>query len=283
MNRIFTIVILTLLVLTGCDQPAEVLLVEDPDGVEVTSVVVADTSLNLSAIDSTALLPSDELQFDGVLQLNHVRIDAGNGIGEFSMARGLLIDRNRPVRSRGRTYGYQGVYMGQLLLDSQVMTTRFHWIVTPDSIVRAGVEYAHPPGFVYEEGKEYVWSSDSINAAAVSITAPELLGVVSPRGGAFISHERPLSLEWTGGTDVSIVVSMIQPGSRPRPMLHIRPRHQGRAVVPAKMLRLLPRGHDYAFTFINANREVLAVSRRFFHGEVLVQAASVHSVIVVLP
>jgi hypothetical protein len=118
------------------------------------------------------------------------------------------------------------------------------------------------------------------------IQAPDELVVESPRGGTVVSRERDLELVWGGRRGVlRIFVSAHDPlTGKAKPLLELRSRtNTGRALLPAKLLRKLPRLHrHYVFTFVLANREEMVLPRPAGGRRVLVQAASVVSTYVEL-
>lgn len=274
-----------LVLLVACEPPEEIYLVPDDSGVEVTSLLLGDTSIALSRIDSSALLPLDELTFDGTLVVNGIQHDAGQGIRTGSFAQVVIADRNRPVIFDGQTWGYHGFDLGSLSLNGVSMVRRLHFVIVPDTVVLAifaGFEYANPPEFVFEPGRSYTWTADSIDGPGVTIEAPGALTVHSPAGGSVISRNEDLELRWTSDGDVVIVISLVEGIGRPKPLLHLKPRDEQVALLPAKILSLLPADQVYFFTFIRANRSEVRVVRRFFDRTVLVQAASVYNSVVLL-
>lgn len=277
--------ILPILLLGGilaCEPPGEIQIRPYDDGIDVTSLVEPDTVFGFSPIDSSALLPRDQTGFDGSLVLNSVRHDRGNGIIQFSFARAFIGDMNRPVIGSTGHLGFHGFHLGTILLNGVPMIERPHLLPGIDSVVVAGFEYVAGPVFRYMPGTTYTWSVDSIGVSGVTIEAPEIIEVSAPAGGSIVSREEPLHLEWASEGEVVIIVSHIDRIGRPSPMLHLRPWNNGYAVVPPKVLELLLPDGTYLLTFIRANREELTIDRPFVNGMLLVQAASVHNVVIQL-
>jgi len=281
-RRLFFICSCFLVLLAACEPPAEVQLIKEDNGVEVTSLVLGDTTFALSQIDTNGVLPREELAFSGTFVVNNVQHDDGQGVRVASFARAIVMDRNKPVQIGDRTFGYHGADLGSLYLSGNPMVRREHRVPVSDLTVAAGFEYGKPEGLVYEPSRTYIWTADSIGGIGVPVDAPGLLMVQSPIGGSTISSDADLELRWTSEGDVVIVISMFQRFAKVRPMLQIKPRGHGSAVVPAKVLQLLPRDHLYFFTFIQANRREVSVTHPFLTGIVLVQAASVYNSVVVL-
>jgi hypothetical protein len=276
-----TAVALVFALLAGCEQPGEIVVREEADGVEVTSLVMSDTSFGMSPIDTSALLPDDELQYVGSLMVNNVRFDAGTGIASISFARVFVGDEARPVTGPNGPIGYHGFHLGNVFLNGVPMVERLHRLPGIDPIVHAGFEYITGPSFQYVPGQQYTWSGDSVGSLDLSIETPEIITVQKPLGGAVVEDSEPLILQWTSEGEVVIIVSrIIQSGLRP--MLFLRPLRRGNAVVSQKVLELLPRNQMYVLTFIRANRKEVSVQRPILSGTLLLQAASVHNTVIQL-
>ncbi|MDH4070911.1 MAG: hypothetical protein OEV30_10860 [Ignavibacteria bacterium] len=277
--------ILPVLLLAGllaCEPPGEIQIRQYASGIDVTSLVEPDTVFGFSPIDSSALLPRDQIGFDGSLVLNSVRHDGGDGILQFSFAKAFIGDMERPVIGTAGHLGFHGFHLGTILLNGIPLIERPHLVPGIDQVVVAGFEYVAGPVFTYLPGTTYTWSVDSIGGSGVTIEAPEIIEVSAPAGGSIISRDEPLHLEWSSEGEVVIIVSHVTRIGRPRPMLHLRPWHDGYAVVSPKILGLLTADGTYLLTFLRANREELAIDRPFMNGTLLVQAASVHNIIVQL-
>ena len=271
-----------LLLLAACEQPGEIQVRAETDGVEVTSLMMSDTTFGTSPIDSSALLPDDELTFTGSLTVNNVRFDAGQGIQEISFSRVFVGDEMRPVPGPGGTIGYHGIHLGTVRLNGIPMIERLHRLPGIDPVMHAGFEYVTGPLFEFVPGATYTWSGDSVGTPGLSIMAPEIISVQRPSGGAVVTASNPLVLEWLSEGDVVIIVSRLVREGVVRPMLSLRPMRNGYAVVSEKVLELLPRNQTYILTFIRSNREEVTVQRQILRGTLLLQAASVHNTVIQL-
>jgi len=67
MKRLILISCFVAVAVLGCKEPTSVVLDREEDLLEVTALPPADPDVELSAIDSTAILPSDENAFAGLL------------------------------------------------------------------------------------------------------------------------------------------------------------------------------------------------------------------------
>ncbi len=273
-------IVATLLFFVACEPPGEVRVREESSGVEVTSLVRTDTSFGVSPIDTSGLLPGDELEYPGSMILNHVRVDAGFGVQSFSFARVFIGDSSRPIPGSGGTIGFHGFHLGTIKLNNVPMIERLHRLPGIDPVIIAGFEYFGGPNFSYVAGQTYTLSGDSVETLGLSIDAPELITVKKPEGGSTINLDQPLELEWVSEGEIVIVISRVVRLGIVRPMLYLKPLRNGYAVVSEKVLQLLPRNGTYILTFIRSNRKEVTVERPLFQGTILVQAASVHNTVV---
>lgn len=281
----FSVIVLWILA-GGCQQPAEVQLVPENNetNLEVHPVVVPDTNIRLSSIDSTGVLPEDQVDYNGILTINSVVLDAGNGIHSFANSRVFFADTS--VRFFGRLLGFNGIDLGGLLLNSSPMFRIAHWIVVKrifdkDTVLLRGVEYVSDLSGSYQPGKTYIWSTVQVTVRPVnvSIQAPDSLIVFSPRGGTIIPRDQDLAIRWRGGKgNVSIIVSTYNLATTAtHPLLEFRTRvNTGQALIPAKLLRELPQQKYFVFTFVLYNRVETTVFP-WYGGRILVQAASVYN------
>ncbi len=273
--------------LTGCQQPADVELQTEKNlaVMEVIPIARPDTLLVTGAVDTTAVLPSEQVSYVGQFIVNKVTLDAGPGkVNSFAYSRVVVSDST--VRYLLRLVGYNGVDLGTVLLNGNAMVKVPHQITVRsvllrDTVLTRGVEYLADLSRTYQPAALYTWSapSTSTGALSVSIPAPGGLDVLSPKGGGIFSREEDMILGWKGtGGQLQIIVSVFEPVlKRSFPILALRPRvNTGRGLLPAYVLRQFPRGSFYVFTFVLFNRKEL-VSVQAQSGRALIQAAEVYN------
>jgi len=286
MKRLVFAICLATVTVFGCNEP--IVLDGEEDLLEVDALTQEDPDVELTAIDSTAILPSDENTFAGLLVVNKVTYDVDDGprVDSFALSRVFFADILRPVRHNQRTVGFHGFYLGGINLNTLPMIRIPHIIRMrmPPADTVAGFEYIKDLTATYRPNQAYTWAADSINVTGVSIVSPGELRVIAPTGGAVLSRNRSIELLWRGEGSLSIIISAYDPVlRRTRPLLRLRPRvNQGRAVLGVRLLRLLPPGRDFIFTFVLSNRRVEDVLRPY-RGQVLLQASEVHNIFVKFP
>ncbi len=283
--------LLSAAVLAGCRQPADVELQteENITEMEILPVIRPDTVIVTKAVDTTAVLPSEQVSYAGQIVVHKVTVDAGYGkVDSFAYSRAIVSDST--VRYLLRLVGYNGIDLGTLTVNGTPMVKVPHLITVRsallrDTVLTSGVEYLADLSQKYQPSALYTWSalSTSTGAMSVSITSPGTLDVLSPQGGGVYSPDRDLLLAWSGnGGQVQIVVSIVEPLTRKSvPVLALRPKtNTGRGLLPASVLRQLqqqfPRVSSYVFTFILFNRKEISLLQSQT-GKVLVQAAEVHN------
>ena len=270
------------LIIAGCQKPTEVQLVNE-SVFDVENVEEPDPTIERTAVDSTALLPKEQQKFAGFIELVSVRTDKGLGVESNIGARVVFESRVRsvvdPTTGRKKYYGFP---LDTVRVNDKLMFARERIARNPAS----GFEYVRELP-TYEPLRRYNFvaistHNDSVGAFAVSVEAPENLAVQSPVGGQRILQNKDLELRWSGKGNLSFIISTVQIQNnqiRIIPILNVRAkRNEGHAVLPRKVLELLPKG-IYVFTFVLSNRDERATVGNF-RGKVLVQASSIHNVVV---
>lgn len=287
MKQILLYAALIAVLLTGCQQPADVELQSEKSltELEVVPIVRPDTLFVTKAVDTSAVLPSEQVAYAGQFVVNKITLDAGPGrVDSFAYSRVIVSDST--VRYFLRLVGYNGVDLGTLLLNGTPMVKVPHQItvrsvLVSDTVLTRGVEYLADLSRTYQASVLYTWSAPSTSAGAlsVSIPSPAKLEVLSPQGGGVYSRDRDMLLSWSGtGGQIQIIVGIYEPLTRKSiPILALRPKvNTGRGLLPSSVLRQFPRAPFYVFTFMLFNRkEMVFLQSRA--GKVLVQAAAVHN------
>ena len=292
MKRIGWIALVAGGLLAGCQQPSDLELrtEEDATVLEVLPIAVPDTMFATISIDTSAVLPKDQMEYRGQFLVTNVVLDAGPGkIDSFALSRVMVADST--VRIFSREIGSNGVDINAVLLNQQFMLKVPHRITVRrltggDTTITRGVEYLANLTGTYQPGSQYTWNAPlaPLGGFNLSIASPQRLVVESPAGGAVLSRDRDLAIRWRGREGkLQIIVSLYDPTrNRALPILELRPKlDSGRALLPASVLRQFPRGPWFVFSFILANRKIVTLSQNPAGG-VLVQAASIHNSFITL-
>lgn len=287
MKRFLIILALTTFLLAACQQPSDIELQGDPrlSMLEVVSVKVPDTLVTLSSVDSSAMLPDDQMNFWGRFVIHRVTLDGGPGhVSSFAYSNVLVSDSS--IGTASRIMGFNGMDLGVVTLNGSLMVEVPHRVrirtpFAPDTVLVRGVEYLADLSSSYVPNQLYTWTATSLQYGRfdVSVRSPDNVTVESPKGGSIHSRDRDLPLQWIGANGkITIIISAFDRFSRRSfPLLELRPRENtGRALIPASLLRQLPRRQDFVFTFILSNRRDASVVQSQ-GGRVLVQAASVYN------
>jgi len=286
MNRISCALLCSVLIVAGCRQPADVELVPDESAsnLEAYPVVLPDTDFVASSIDSTGILPDDQMRFAGSFAIAAVTWDAGDPVKSVAYSRVFVVDSS--VRVLGRLVGYQGSDVGTVTLNGNLMLKIPHRIslssiFNRDTAAVRGVQYLADLTGSYQPDFPYTWviTNRLVPVLSVSVETPEALSILTPRGGTIHSRAKDLPVRWTGGKGkMSVVVSTYDPlRKRARPLLDLRVRtNNGKAIIPAKLLTLLPSRTTFVLTFILANKKESEILQPV-SGTILAQAAYVYN------
>lgn len=262
------------LLLAGCQKPTEVRLTENATAdLEIEGFNDADSSLDGAPVDTTALLPRDQHNYTGFATVSAVKSDWGTGpVQSTVFARVVIVNKAIRVPFQGR-----GLFFGRVLGAVRVNGDLMLWRLRIPGNLESGVEYIRGGILNHVPRRLYVFTADSI-ATPLAIESPGNLDVLAPVGGQRVSRTTDMELRWNGEGAISCIISIVRTeGTEHRitPVMHIRPRtNTGRAVLPGRVLSLLPRG-VYVFTFVVSNRSENAILR---YGRVLMQASSIYNV-----
>lgn len=279
------------LLVAGCRNPSEVELVDETaaTNLEVFAVALPDSNIATASVDSTGVLPDEEVKAAAAFLINAVTWDAGGIKKSVAYSRAFFADS--VVRLSGSTVGFLGRDVGSVVLDGALMVKVPHRIpvlrpVLSDSAIVRGVEYLSDLTGSYQHDHAYSWTV--INRLQPVLTvgerSPEALNVLSPRGGAIHPRSSNMPITWNGGKGkMTVIISYYDVvRKRSRPLLELRVRtNNGRAVIPSKLLAQLPAGTTFVLTFVLANKTVSTVTQPV-SGRVLTQAAAVYNVFVEL-
>ena len=291
MKRLLIVVGLISLILGGCKHPSEVELVDESatTNLEAFAVSIPDTNIVTASVDSTGVLPEEEVKASAAFLINMVTWDAGTPTKTVAYSRAFFADSL--VNMSGSTVGFVGRDVGSVLLDGALMFKIPHRIavvrsILADSVLVRGVEYLSDLTGSYQHDHTYTWTVINRLQPVLTVTeqTPEALAVLAPRGGAIHSRAVNMPISWNGGKGkMTVIISTYNTvKKKARPLLELRVRtNNGRAVIPSKLLSQLPSGTTFMLTFVLANKTTTTVTQPV-SGKVLSQAAAVYNVLVEL-
>jgi len=310
-------VVTLLLILSACQENNPVELAENPLAEPVvvilpresdTTVVQNDTTVvQETTLDLTGLIQQDDENYPGTVLVTGVKSDVGGARTQLAYARILLRDIKDSLQVKGSFgsytgYGYRYLEVGEAKLDD----TKFdvaEWIIQIKTLtllpitVKAG--YFYKLGYdglqvskpiTYFANHEYVVSADGkgpIKAFALSINSPDEVTLLNPRSQGLVFRDEDLVIRWAGrpGDSVRVIISMYDEtrgrALKPLMVLTASPRSNS-LVFPSKLLKLIPTnaGGRYMMTFVSANRKIATVNG--YPDKILVQAASIHNILISL-
>ena len=281
MKNLSAIFGLVALLLSGCQQPTEVRLTpaDNLTNLEVTAVVLPDTTVTTVPVDSSGVLPSERKIYGGIFMINKVTLDFGSGVSSFAYSQGALTNVDSAIRIGDHDY-FRGLFLGIVLLNGFPMERHLRLVPVWSSLVDFGWEYGSTLSSTWAPNQLYTWTASPITMGILnlSIRTPEDLTVQAPLGGAVILRDQDLALRWKGQGTISIIVSSYDRlTNKSKPLLQLKPRlNSGYAVFPAKLLSTLEPRREYVFTFILSNRKEMTVVQQYT-GKILVQAASIYN------
>jgi len=268
-----TIATAFVLILAGCQKPTEVQLIDEPM-FDLEEAIDPDTSFERAAVDTTALLPSEQQRYTGFVTLTYARTDVVGFSRSRVVARVVVEDKGRVLEFNGRRM-FKSRQLGLVRLNGFLLLPRERFF----GGMMGGPEYLREITD-YEPGRSYTFSADSLGS--VVLRAPEVVEVKAPTSGSVVRRDHDLLMHWRGRGDLMIIISSatLRPTNlMTTPLLRLRLRqNNGHVMLPKRVINGLPPGL-YLFTFVISNREERPLSTRF-GGKMLVQASSLHNILV---
>ena len=308
----FIVLILAVLWLVGCQEklPVELTTDQSASALEVKVLPAIDSTLIVDAsVDTSGVLQTEEQAYPATLLVSGVKTDFGTYRSTFSYSRILLNDPKHPItktdqqdsqsnQGAAKVIGYLGLDVGNAKVNTVDLPKTFRpfrtWSsVQPDKF--AGRTYtlvdednAPAPSFTYAAGQQYRFVADGKNAIpsfTKEIASPDEITVVEPKAGSILFRSEDLHLRWEGkrGEQLRLLISSFDAKSNVpvKPLLQISIQEGSNSIViPAKVLQSVQANADgrYLLSFISSNRITTTISPEY-DGKVLVQAASIHNVL----
>jgi hypothetical protein len=258
----------------------------------IDSTLIVDAS-----VDTSGVTQQEELTYPATFLVNGVKTDLGTSKSTFSYSRMLLNDKRNPIRSLGKVIGYLGLDVGKAKVNSVDLPKTYRPFRTYTSFppqYTAGPSYTlvdqndQPISeFSYYAGQRYKFVADGRGTVAsfeLSVQSPEEITVVEPRAGSVAFRDEDLKIRWNGasGSTFRILISSFDPQSNipVKPLLEVTVKEGTNSIVlPAGMLKGLQNrsAGRFLFSVISSNRIRTRVPG--YSEDVLVQASSIHNVL----
>ena len=297
-NFIFAVV--AALWVLGCQEQLPVALTPDQtaSALEVKVLPAIDSSLIVEAsVDTSGVTQSEEQTYPATFLVNGVKSDLGTSHTSFSYSRILLNNTLNSITVAGKVIGYVSVDVGQAKVNSVDLPKFARPVRTYTNFFtgqNAGSAYAlvdkdNAPisDFTFAPRQHYRFVADgrgAVSSFELGIDSPDEVTVVEPKAGSVVFRDRDLQIRWDGkaGSKFRILVSSFNPASNVsvKPLIEVNVTEGSNSIViPSDLLEGLRANSDgrYLFSFISSNRNVVSIPG--YKGNVLVQASSIHNVL----
>ena len=281
--------------LWGCHEKNPIELV-DEGGVQQTLEVENSPAMavpfDMEGKESTSFFITGKQQYYGQLVIARSIFDSPLEHHEASLARAIFVDRTNPLLSPwGDTLTFKSIDVGTVTIDNLLLSMaieRLNFSGIVDDTV--GPYYAllnkdgvGGKGFQYYGNHAYQWDingSVSFSYLQESITSPPEIRMTSPISADGFTPSKNLSVRWEGGSNnVRIIISDIREDALPRPLIQMKVgRNTGQAVVPASILRLLPKSRT-RFLFTISSENVATTHHNGYNDEIIIRAVTNHSLV----
>jgi hypothetical protein len=288
----------------GCQEklPVELTPEQSATALQVSVVPAIDSTLIVDAsVDTSGVLQAEEQMYPATFLVNGVKTDYGTSRSTFSYSRILLNDKKKPITdmAMSKVIGYNGIDVGNAKVNTVDLPKTSRSVRTWTSYLpglNAGKSYmlvdqddVPIPNFTYTAGQSYRFVADGKNAVSSfskEINSPDEITVVEPKAGSIAFRNEDLHVRWGGkpGGNVRLLISSFDAKSnvpvKPLLQFDIDVREvTNTLVVPSKLLQSVRANSDgrYLLSFISSNRITTTIPG--YDGNVLVQAASIHNVL----
>lgn len=307
----FIVLIIAALWIVGCQEklPVELASEQSAAALEVKVLPAIDSTLIVDAsVDTSGVLQAEEQAYPATLLVNGVKTDFGTYRSTFSYSRILLNDTRHPITKTdqqdsqsnlgsAKVIGYLGLDVGNAKVNTVDLPKTFRPLRTWSSVVpgqNAGKTYTLVdqdngpiPNFTNTAGQRYRFVADGKNTVPTftkEIESPDEITVLEPKAGSILFRNQDIHLRWDGkrGEELRLLISSFDAKSNVpvKPLLQLSIEEGSSSItIPAKVLQSVQTNSEgrYLFSFISSNRVTTTVPG--YDGNVLVQAASIHNVL----
>ncbi len=295
----FGILLLSGLLILGCDKPAPTELVQDQNQLQV-QVIAKDTQDEFysNGFDTTGVV-SDLSKLQNVITVTGAKITYQNFTAKASLAQTIFFDMKMPVHTQhGRIVGYRTVTPG---------TVKFNGITAKQIPLRVmfrdhgsfgdsllGDRYVLYSGrnnnvnpFNYTAGSfvSYFFKPDSMGrAVSFNIRTPAEINANVKIKGSRKNNNLEATLEWDNSSadPVEIILgAWVRNSNLAFPLYRIKPKDNGRVKLPASLLNSIPQDKfdKFIFTFIRRNEG----TQPFLNDRLHIKSQTIHTIIVDIP
>ncbi|GEM_PF-1002862 len=287
------------------DEPITVRLTTSPRDTSRVQILKSETTL-----DVTGLISEDEIQYPGLILVMGVKSDLGGGRIRLSYSSIMLKNLKDTVDVKGgfgvyRDFRY--IDVGRARLDQTefnvaqviVQILSLQLINVPVGVVHklgnnvvssTRQEVSVSSTWEYTPRHTYVVSAEGknrIGAFALPIQSPDEVTITNIKAQEYVFRDEDLIVRWRGepGSFVRLIFSSYDEttgrASHPSMVLETRSRSQALRV-PSKLLKLIPSTPNgkHLISLVSANR--MNVSLPGYEYGVLLQAASIHNIVISL-
>ncbi|MFH0990171.1 MAG: hypothetical protein V1799_09170 [bacterium] len=307
MRKWSIILVVTSLWLVGCQEQMPVeLTLDNPDQVLQASQIVEIDSLAIldSSIDTTGVLYNEEKEYGALLLVNGVKSDLSTGRETFSFSRIFMNWRNRPIVNEGKVKDYNGMPMDIAQLRRGEDTFNLPAVTRPYRTVHFSLPLPISSGRTYDSiGHDKIGAQKKIynpqghysflakgrySTVTISeeIDAPSDITVTEPQSNSVIVKKENLTVRWSGaiGESFQVVMSIFSPTNHlvVKPVMKIQVQSGSNSItIPSKALQALEQSPNnrYMLSFISSNRKVKRIVDGGLEEKVLIQASSIHNII----
>jgi hypothetical protein len=294
------IVVLFAFIYSGCDKPGPTELVDDEESfdVEVLGKDINDEYYS-NGYDTSGVI-EDRKNFASIVSVSGIKLTKDNATINISSAQTIIFDKTRPVRSpRGVLLGYRTIAPGIIKFnDIQARLRDFHIRIREagnlvDSVLGKKYELFNIDGrpiydpFIYPYNSSITFSYNPFFGGQLSnfeiLTPTEVTGYVKlVRLNEQNKFRAELNWNSEGSNNFSIIIGGIRNSNQQNfPFYRIRTKDDGKFIIPASLLKNIPRDrfNKITISFIRKFDKLVQVQ----NTDLYVSSQSIHTIIVDIP
>lgn len=287
--KIVSVLIGILVIISGCQNPGPIELVDERDDSNLIQVIAtggdADSIFATSGVDTSGLFNS---RYFAKMYFSHVYYSLQSRSDSFMQAEAIFLDKTKPVMWNGHMLGYASLDIGDVTLEGDTLPKVQHKMrlgATGDTT--AGYQYYMKHEHSTGPHDQFQWRGFGNESKGIGAfnesgnSAPSMR--VTEIDPPFVPIDAPITLRWRcTNTYVNLFIS--REGNQVQrawiPLVHLKIRNtKGEILLPAKVLEMLPL-KQYPRLLFTLTSEAQSVTNIFgYSDDVLLHSASIHNIL----
>lgn len=288
----YFILLITLLIINGCDKPAPTELIQEEEEPLTVEVITKGSDDEFYSADSSGVVVDDLNRFVNIISVSGIKITTEESTINTSYAQAIFFDTNRPIRRNGRILTYHTRVFGDVQFNdfpAQLIPLIIRYKDGDStSVVSLGFKHVQE-NFNYEFNSSVMFNIDFFpiiggNSVEFNIPTPsEITGSLRFEGNRGNNSLRAI-LSWNGEESHSkfeiIVGASVGRNEKVFPLFRLKTRDDGKLIVPRNLINRIPREfNNVVFSLVRK----IESHHQGNNNDLYVLSQSIHSLVVDIP